>query len=142
MPSRKHANTGYEEMNTSGQDAVASLPFNQVVSVADSSDPIVPDLYSAASGLVDATGRFFERMSQPGFTQTADSEQELDKLLADYNQFVGILESEIESRKKSPSAEGQQIREDLLRLYVALDHDRDLLVDAFGLVRELSSNKE
>jgi hypothetical protein len=135
----RSANTGYEEIESNGQDAVVSCPLNQVVSAGDSGDPMVADLYSAASELVDATGRFFERMSQPGFTQTADFDQKLDKLLADYNQFVGILESEIESRKKSPSAEGdtaQQIQEDLLRLYVALDHDRELLMGAFGLVRE------
>jgi hypothetical protein len=106
-------------------------PAESVVKIED--DPVKVELLSAASRLMEATENVFE--SVPGFTKTDLLRRSTD-LLGLYDEFLAVVKREIEVPRGSDGRTLHLTHQELVKLFVAFDHDRDLLAGVFALMQQ------
>jgi hypothetical protein len=104
-------------------------------------DPVLGQLLSAASALIDTSDSFLAAVSAREITK-ADFFCSSTDLLAIYDEFLAMVKGALEAAGQvSEEDENRKLREkDLVKLFVAFDYDRQLLAGAFALLQQQLSD--
>lgn len=102
-------------------------------------DGTLAELVAAGSELVDATESFLRCSLQPGFDKTESLRKSTD-LLVFYDEYLHIVKRKIEERGHLPVSRATD-NDDLIRLFVAFEFDRQLLAGLFALWKEGMSDE-
>jgi hypothetical protein len=112
-----------------------------LVVVEKKSNLEMAELLMAGSELVDATEVFLQSATEAELARPEMQRRWLD-LLAIYDEYLDILKKKIEARN-DPSLPKEDLaqREDLTKLFVTFDHDRQLLAGVLTLWKEGSAEQ-
>jgi hypothetical protein len=98
-------------------------------------DPVKVELLSAASKLVEATENVFNSVSEPAFTKSDFQQRSID-LLGLYDEYLAVVKREIDVQRESDGTTIQLSHQELIKLFVAFDHDRDLVAGVLALIQQ------
>lgn len=101
---------------------------------APDSNPCSGELLSIAAGLVNAAKDLFGDLFENKLQQ-AEFLQRSTELVSGYDDYLGTLKRTV-NPEFLDSKRSQSVNDDVLKLYVAFDHDRDLIAGVLELIKE------
>jgi hypothetical protein len=114
---------------------------DSLVGAEQKSNLEMAELLMAGSELVDATEVFLQSATETELARPQLQRRWMD-LLAIYDEYLDILKKKLEARNDPSDAKDDIAqREDLTKLFVAFDHDRQLLAGVLILLKEESGEQ-